>query len=203
MARAECGGQSFSADAAVLACRNRDEPSLRQLAASIENHAMATADERIPQEFPSPQVITAVAGGQPKLCMVEVSGRFVGAAVTHQERLTQYLKCEEVARDLADQVARRGTQHRPQLLISALRALRSKRVFAEVHNVWVIGRVAQLLGCALPELPGPSDEYTVEISEDYLAELRAKASLSPRERFFLELDQEYRGRLAQDDAGKP
>lgn len=148
------------------------------------------SDSSIPEGFPIAASAAALAGMQPKLGLVERDGRFF--STWSSGPLQQYLGCREAVQALSNQIGRTSRRHHGRLLVEALKDLRRRRLFSEDQNVWVLRHVAEVLSCGLPALPTPSDEYTTEITDSYLVELRQKSRLTPRERLILDVDEEYR-----------
>lgn len=155
-------------------------------------------DIPVPAEFPVAESFVALSGIQPKLGLIERDGHFFSSLASRQE---QYRACERVATDLARALASDSGSWEDQI-VNSLKSLRKQGRFSESQNLWVIRRVAALLSFRLPPLPSPSDEYTMEITDAYLAELRGKQNLTQLERAILEADQEYRLKLSQRALGR-
>lgn len=148
-------------------------------------------DVPVPSDFPAAESFFALAGAQPKLSLVEEDGCFRCSSTSWATRRDQYLACESAAQDLARSTAA-DTEAWEKQAVSCLRSLRRQGAFSETQNLWLLRRVAELRNLTLPALPSPSEEYTMEITDDYLAELRSKQHLSKLEQVILYADKEYR-----------
>lgn len=111
--------------------------------------------DAIPQDFPIEPVISALAGAQAKLAVVQAGGRFHGPGTTPEEALQQYEVCEDLAHQLAAYCSRKLAEQavcsEQAALERALRGLRQKNWCSPRQNLWVLRRTARLLGWQEPE----------------------------------------------------
>jgi hypothetical protein len=145
-------------------------------------------------DFPLRQSMAALAGATPKLAVVRSNGRYLVPGQSECEQAEQFEAAEEVARDLADQIARRPQPGRSKLILSALRSLRVRDYAAEKQNLWIVGRVAEILQCDLPPLPPPSDAYTLHLSDEVIADLMSRPPRTELERGLRSIIEEVHGR---------
>lgn len=115
---------------------------------------MSDLTASIPDDFPRPDAISAVAGIQPKLAVRLVDGRYV-AGMTNAELYERYIGCEDLAQQFAD-YCRRKAEENPEWS-SAINLERAARGFASkvesghwefscAEQEWVMRRCAEFLG---------------------------------------------------------
>lgn len=107
----------------------------------------------VPDNFPRPDMISAVAGVQPKLAVRLVDEQYV-AGMTDAELYERYIGCEDLAQQFADYCRRKAAEHpewsRAFNLERAARGLASKVEsgrweFSCAEQEWVMRRCAELL----------------------------------------------------------
>ena len=110
---------------------------------------------RIPTDFPSTGIVSAISGMQPKVAMVEYEGRFYVQGNTPPERYDSWLYCETLATQFVVKCSR--NQHGKYAHLSeveildqyCVRLLRTKWA-SDAELKWVIRRTAELLGWPVP-----------------------------------------------------
>lgn len=114
---------------------------------------MSDVTTSVPNDFPRPDMISAVAGVQPKLAVRVVDGQYV-AGMTEAELYERYAGCEDLAQQLADYCLRKAREH-PEWskafnLERAGRGIASKVdsgrwEFSRAEQEWIMRRCAELL----------------------------------------------------------
>ena len=109
----------------------------------------------IPEDFPpGSAILGSLSGAQPKLALVEVNGRFYAEGQTPQEVQQQYELCEDLAHQGAAYCQRKMAEKVVATEAAALErlflGLQGKDWCSSEQKVWIVRRVAALLGWSVP-----------------------------------------------------
>ncbi|RDU99089.1 hypothetical protein [Trinickia dinghuensis] len=109
-------------------------------------------DRRVPDDFPREPDPGAVSGGQPKLLVREVDGRYQ-SALTDEELWVRHDACEDLAAQLAEYASRNIETSGLTPDVALSRAEKGVRLkvdageweFSQLEVAWVMKRTRQLL----------------------------------------------------------
>lgn len=115
----------------------------------------ASSPTPLPDDFPRPEIASAVAGFQSKLALVEYEGRFYVPGGTPPELLVRWDICEEIAQHLAVKsmeckAGKRSHMSEEEILAQYLERLLKTGWGSDAEMHWVIRRTAEFLGWQVP-----------------------------------------------------
>lgn len=110
----------------------------------------------VPDDFPRPEIASAIAGYQLKLVLVEYEGKLYLPGGTPPELFVQWDLCEDLAQHLAvksmeSKTGKRAHMSETEILDQYLERLLKTGWGSDNEMRWVIRRVAELLGWPVPE----------------------------------------------------
>lgn len=128
--------------------------------------------DAVPEDFPYQESLGCVTGAQPKMLLVEAQGRFrQGGSPQSDQRRRDWLSAEDIAQQMRGYCTRKlaegAVPDECAALQRGLRGLRGKPWFDDAHNLWIMRRVANLLGW--PPLAvelEPRRTYEIDITEE-------------------------------------
>lgn len=110
---------------------------------------------QLPDDFPRPEIASAVAGSQAKLALVEHKGKFYVPGGTPPELFDRWEICEDLAQHLAVKsteckAGKRSHMSEKEILDQYCVRLLKTGWGSDAEMKWVIRRTAELLGWAVP-----------------------------------------------------
>lgn len=110
----------------------------------------------IPTDFPFNIYQSSLGGAQPKIALVEVDGKFYQEGNTPDQKLEQYVMCEDLAHQSLAYCLRKiedGTVADPNAaMLRLFNGLQSKNWCTQQQKVWIVNRVAVLGNWPNPQL---------------------------------------------------
>lgn len=111
---------------------------------------------QVPDDFPRPEIASAVAGYQVKLALVEFNDRFYLPGATPPELFARWEICEDLAQHLAvksteSKAGKRSHLSEEEILAQYLERILKTGWGSNAEMCWAIRRTAELLGWNVPE----------------------------------------------------
>jgi hypothetical protein len=117
---------------------------------------MTTNKLEVPDDFPHPEMASAIAGFQNKLALIEYDGKFYMPGGTPPERHHSWLQCEDRAALLAEKCLKNQSgkyAHLQRIDILdqyCVRMLATLEGFSPAEIRWIVKRTAAILGWPEP-----------------------------------------------------
>lgn len=124
---------------------------------AFSNNDAVARYAQVPDDFPRPEIASAVAGFQAKLALVEFNGAFHIQGATPPELFTRWDMCENLAQHLVMKSTESKTGKRVHMSEEEILAQYLERIMnmntgwgSDAEMTWVIRRAAELLGWQVP-----------------------------------------------------
>jgi hypothetical protein len=103
----------------------------------------------VPDDFPDEDAPGCVSGAQPKMLLRQVEGSF-GTRMPAAQRRAEWTRAEDMAQQMKAYCLRKlaegAVRDEQGALLRGLGGLRAKPWFSDPQNLWIMRRVADLLG---------------------------------------------------------
>lgn len=123
---------------------------------TIFSKGAAAQNVQVPDDFPRPEIASAVAGYQAKLALVEFNDWFYIPGATPPELFAQWEICEDLAQHLAvksteSKAGKRSHMSEEEILTQYLERILETGWGSDAEMKWAIRRTAEILGWSVPE----------------------------------------------------